>query len=73
MYGDNKDAEGHRRSFQARPISEFVVGTEENYDNYETSLAAEIQTPYVLNTKHSNATAVDLTSCTLVTGTVRRF
>ena len=32
MYGDNKDAEGHRRSFQARAISEFVLGSEENYD-----------------------------------------
>jgi hypothetical protein len=35
MYGDNKDAEGHRRSFQARATctSEFVVGTEGNYDS----------------------------------------
>ena len=33
MYGYNKNAEGHRRSFQARAITEFVVGTEENYDN----------------------------------------
>jgi hypothetical protein len=33
MYGANKDAEGHRRSFQARAISEFVVGTEGNYDS----------------------------------------
>jgi hypothetical protein len=37
MYGYSKDAEGHRRgSFQARAVSDFVVVTEENYDNWET-------------------------------------
>jgi len=29
MYGDNEDAEGHRRSFQVTAISEFVVGLRE--------------------------------------------
>jgi len=29
MYFDNEDAEGHRRSFQPRAISEFVVGLRE--------------------------------------------
>jgi hypothetical protein len=40
MYGYSKDAEGHGRgSFQARAVSEFVVGTEENYDNWETGVS----------------------------------
>jgi len=29
MYGDNEDAEGHRRSFEARAITEFVEGLRE--------------------------------------------
>jgi hypothetical protein len=40
VYGYSKDAEGHRRgSFKARAISEFVVGTEENYYNWETGVS----------------------------------